>query len=61
MLEEVKKLTAQSKNVVFAAPNTGEVERLADIFTEYNVSSGSAAARAAAKAMPTKPATSPET
>jgi transcription-repair coupling factor (superfamily II helicase) len=38
MLEEVQKLIAENKNVVFAAPNTGEVERLADIFTEYNVS-----------------------
>ena len=38
MLEEVQKLTASGKNVVFAAPNTGEIERLADIFTEYNVS-----------------------
>ncbi len=38
MLEEVKKLTGEGKNVVFAAANTGEIERLADIFTEYNVS-----------------------
>jgi transcription-repair coupling factor (superfamily II helicase) len=38
MLEQVQKLIAEGKNVVFAAPNTGEVERLADIFTEYNVS-----------------------
>jgi len=38
MLEEVQKLIAEGKSVVFAAPNTGEVERLADIFTEYNVS-----------------------
>ena len=38
MLEEVQKLTGEGKNVVFAVPNTGEVERLADIFTEYNVS-----------------------
>jgi transcription-repair coupling factor (superfamily II helicase) len=38
MLEEVQKLTGAGKNVVFAAPNTGEVERLADIFSEYNVS-----------------------
>src|SRR5437879_2508483 len=38
MLEEVQKLTASGKNVVFAAPNTGEIERLADIFTEYNLS-----------------------
>jgi transcription-repair coupling factor (superfamily II helicase) len=38
MLEEVQKLIGQGTGVVFAAPNTGEVERLADIFTEYNVS-----------------------
>jgi transcription-repair coupling factor (superfamily II helicase) len=38
MLEQVQKLVGEGKNVVFAAPNTGEVERLADIFTEYNVS-----------------------
>ena len=38
MLEEVKKLTGQGNQVLFAVPNTGEVERLADIFTEYNVS-----------------------
>jgi transcription-repair coupling factor (superfamily II helicase) len=38
MLEEVKKLTAEGKQVLFAAPNTGELERLADIFAEYNVS-----------------------
>jgi transcription-repair coupling factor (superfamily II helicase) len=38
MLEEVQKLIAEGKSVVFAAPNTGEVERLADIFSEYNVS-----------------------
>jgi transcription-repair coupling factor (superfamily II helicase) len=38
MLEEVQKLVAEGKSVVFAAPNTGEVERLADIFSEYNVS-----------------------
>jgi transcription-repair coupling factor (superfamily II helicase) len=37
MLEEVQKLTRDGKHVVFAAPNTGELERLADIFTEYNV------------------------
>ncbi len=28
----------RTRTCVFAAPNTGEVERLADIFTEYNVS-----------------------
>jgi transcription-repair coupling factor (superfamily II helicase) len=38
MLEEVQKLTRDNKQVMFAVPNTGEVERLADIFTEYNVS-----------------------
>ena len=37
MIEEVKKLTAQGQRVIFAAPNTGEMERLADIFTEYQV------------------------
>ncbi len=38
MLEEVQKLTGEGKQVLFAAPNTGEIERLADVFTEYNVS-----------------------
>jgi transcription-repair coupling factor (superfamily II helicase) len=38
MLEEVQKLVAEGKTAVFAVPNTGEVERLADIFSEYNVS-----------------------
>jgi transcription-repair coupling factor (superfamily II helicase) len=38
MLDEVKKLTSDSKQVLLAVPNTGEVERLADVFTEYNVS-----------------------
>jgi transcription-repair coupling factor (superfamily II helicase) len=38
MLEEVQKLNREGKQVMFAVPNTGEVERLADIFTEYNVS-----------------------
>ncbi len=37
MLEEVKKLSQEGKHVLFAAANTGELERLADIFTEYNV------------------------
>jgi transcription-repair coupling factor (superfamily II helicase) len=37
MVEEVQKLTAEGKHVLFAAANTGELERLADIFTEYNV------------------------
>jgi transcription-repair coupling factor (superfamily II helicase) len=38
MLEEVKKLISDSKRVLIAVPNTGEVERLADIFSEYAVS-----------------------
>jgi transcription-repair coupling factor (superfamily II helicase) len=38
MLEEVQKLNAEGKRVLFAVPNIGEVERLADVFTEYNVS-----------------------
>jgi transcription-repair coupling factor (superfamily II helicase) len=38
MLEEVQKLNSDGKRVLFAVPNTGEVERLADVFTEYNVS-----------------------
>src|SRR6202167_239814 len=38
MLEEVQKLNSDGKRVLFALPNTGEVERLADVFTEYNVS-----------------------
>ncbi len=37
MVDEVKKLAADGKRVIFAVPNTGEVERLADIFTEYGV------------------------
>src|SRR5438309_2244532 len=38
MLEEVQKLTGQGNQVLFSVPNTGEVERLADMFTEYSVS-----------------------
>jgi transcription-repair coupling factor (superfamily II helicase) len=38
MLEEVKNLNADGKRVLLAVPNIGEVERLADVFTEYNVS-----------------------
>ena len=37
MVEEVKKLTAAGQRVILAAPNTGEMERLADIFTEYQL------------------------
>jgi len=38
MLENVQKLAGEGNSVLFAVPNTGEVERLADIFTEYNLS-----------------------
>jgi transcription-repair coupling factor (superfamily II helicase) len=38
MVEEVRKITAEGRRVMFAAPNTGEMERLADIFTEYQLS-----------------------
>ena len=38
MLEEVKKQIAENRRVIIAAPNTGELERLADFFTEYGVS-----------------------
>jgi len=38
MIDEVTKLTKSGTRVILAAPNTGEVERLADIFTEYNAS-----------------------
>ena len=38
MLEDVKKQIAENRRVLIAVPNTGEVERLADIFSEYAVS-----------------------
>jgi transcription-repair coupling factor (superfamily II helicase) len=38
MIEQVQKLVSGGTQVVLAVPNTGEVERLADMFTEYNVS-----------------------
>jgi transcription-repair coupling factor (superfamily II helicase) len=37
MLESVQKLAGEGQRVLFAAANTGELERLADIFAEYNV------------------------
>ena len=37
LAEEVKKLTAEGRRVIFAAANIGEVERLGDIFSEYGV------------------------
>jgi transcription-repair coupling factor (superfamily II helicase) len=38
LLEAVQKLTGDGNQVLLAVPNTGEIERLADMFTEYNVS-----------------------
>src|SRR4029077_11252969 len=38
MLEQAKKLTGSGNQVLFAVPNVGEIERLADMFTEYSVS-----------------------
>ena len=38
MTEEVSRLTREGKRVVFAVSSTGEVERLADVFNEYNLS-----------------------
>jgi len=38
MLEEVKKQLAENRRVIVATPNIGELERLADFFTEYGVS-----------------------
>ena len=38
LLDEVKQQLAQRNRVVIAVPNTGEVERLADMFSEYSVS-----------------------
>src|SRR6266705_2102442 len=37
MVEEVRKLTAEGQRVLFAAPNMGEAERLAEMFSEYNI------------------------
>ncbi len=38
MIQEVQKMVVGGMQVVLAVPNTGEVERLADMFTEYNAS-----------------------
>ncbi len=38
MLDEVKKQIGEGRRVLVAVPNTGEVERLADVFSEYGVS-----------------------
>ena len=38
MTEEVERLTRDGKRVMFAVSSTGEVERLADVFNEYNLS-----------------------
>ncbi len=37
MVDEVRKLSAEGKRVLFTAASTGEVERLADLFSEYGV------------------------
>jgi len=37
MVEEVRKLTSEGRRVIFAAPSMGEVERMADVFTDYGV------------------------
>jgi transcription-repair coupling factor (superfamily II helicase) len=38
LLEDVKRHLAENRRVLIAVPNTGELERLADFFTEYSVS-----------------------
>ncbi len=38
MVEDVKKQLGEQNRVLIAVPNIGEVERLADMFTEYGVS-----------------------
>jgi transcription-repair coupling factor (superfamily II helicase) len=38
LLEEVRRQIGERRRVLIAVPHTGEVERLADIFTEYGVS-----------------------
>jgi len=38
MTDEVSRLTREGKRVIFAVSSTGEVERLADVFNEYNLS-----------------------
>ena len=38
MTEEIRKVTGEGKRVLVCAGSTGEVERLADIFTEYGIS-----------------------
>src|SRR5690349_19682060 len=37
MVEEVQRLAKEGKRVLFCAASTGEVERLADIFSEYSL------------------------
>ena len=38
MTEEISHLTREGTRVIFAVSSTGEVERLADVFNEYNLS-----------------------
>ncbi|HXE91931.1 MAG TPA: transcription-repair coupling factor [Terriglobales bacterium] len=37
MIEEAQRLTTQGQRVIFAAPNAGEVERLAEVLAEYGL------------------------
>ena len=37
LLDEARKLSSDGKQVLLAVPNIGEVERLADVFSEYGV------------------------
>jgi len=38
MTEEIERLTREGKRAMFAVSSSGEVERLADVFNEYNLS-----------------------
>ncbi|MEO8725341.1 MAG: transcription-repair coupling factor [Acidobacteriaceae bacterium] len=37
MVEEIQRLTREARHTLFAAPNQGEVERLAEVFHEYRL------------------------
>src|SRR5262249_39720921 len=45
-IEEAKRLTSEDHHVMFAAGNTGDLERLAELFTEYSVPYRMGSARA---------------
>ena len=38
LIEDAKKQLSEGRRVLIAVPNTGEIERLADVFSEYGVS-----------------------